>query len=128
MDPNISGPTLLKYFLRDICSDIREILCEKFTLPTSFTFNHIKNMKLLVGGGTTKNNEIVRKAFSLLLNQHELTTNLMSKLLNEECYYVAQNLFNNTKIINPITYKQIKKELNEARGNLLLKLVFFINI
>ncbi|CAF3702768.1 unnamed protein product [Rotaria socialis] len=69
-------------------------------------------MNLLVGSGTATNNDVIRKAFELLINQHELIPNIMLKLLNKEC-----NLFNNTKLIHPITYEQSRKELTEAREN-----------
>jgi hypothetical protein len=124
INPQISAPLLLKHFLDDIWSEMIEILSEDFSLPNSFIYNDIKNIKLLVGGGTPTNNDVVRNAFGLLLNRHELTTNIMFKLLDEKCKYFACNLFDNTKIINPITYQQSKQELNEARGKYIIEIGF----
>jgi len=53
-----------------------------------------------------------------LLNEDE------DKNRNKDCQYLANGLFNNTKILNATSYLQDIEELNEHRS----KFYFFINI
>ncbi len=162
-NPKMSAPQLLVHLLNDIVYYVKDILHEDFYFKESFNFTDIKNINLLVGGGTptlkkigfalcnefetlfrfrrahetifrfcrahetvfrfriilfffqcTEHNNI-RQAFGLLINRDQLISNIILDLFkgNEDCQYLTNNLFNNTKILNATSYSQSTKELNE---------------
>ncbi|CAF1512299.1 unnamed protein product, partial [Rotaria sordida] len=88
---------------------------KKLGLSRQISIVNIKNLNLLVGDGTKRINDVVRNAFALLINEETLTCEIFN-FLNVECKYLANQLLNNTTIINSVTFLQSDKEIKEARG------------
>ncbi len=160
-NPKMSAPQLFVHLLNDIVYYVKDILHEDFYFKESFNFTDIKNINLLVGGGTPTlkkkgfalcnefetlfrfrrahetifrfriipfffqctEHDNIRQAFGTLINRDQLTSNTILDLFkgNEDCQYLINNLFNNTKILNG--YLQSTKELNEERSKFYFLLI-----
>jgi ABC-type transport system substrate-binding protein len=124
-NPKMSAPQLFVHLLNDIVYYVKDILHEDFYFKESFNFTDIKNINLLVGGGTPTENNNIRQAFGLLINRDQLISNILLDLFkeNEDCQYLINNLFNNTKILNATSYLQSTEELNEERSKFYFLLI-----
>ncbi len=92
----------------------------------TINITEFKYLKLFICGGVCKDTDVIRNAFSLLLNPDESTSNLLSNLFGEEFKSLFNNLSNNTIINNPITYLQSSEGLRQARGELIDKIFYQI--
>ncbi|CAF1050256.1 unnamed protein product [Rotaria sordida] len=119
----ISAPNLLAILLGNIVIDIKRILSGKqLSVVRTINIIQLKHLKLFICGGVCQDNDVIRNAFSLLLDPDESTSSLISNLFDKESKYLFDNLSNNTIIINPITYLQTSAELQQARGELIDKI------
>ncbi|CAF1573578.1 unnamed protein product [Rotaria magnacalcarata] len=91
----------------------------KFDVQQPFKFTNIKNINLLVGGGTPTEHNNIREAFGLLITRNQSTSDILLNLLkqNQDCEYLVNKLFNHTTIFSPTSYFQSVKELDEQRKN-----------
>ncbi|CAF4444807.1 unnamed protein product, partial [Rotaria sp. Silwood2] len=105
----MSAPKLLLHLLNDIWIDIKAILSIKLGPSRQINIVDIKNLKLLVGGGAKQTNDVIRNAFALLINEDESICEILN-FLDVEYQHLANQLLNNTKIINSITFLQSDKE------------------
>ncbi|CAF3978728.1 unnamed protein product [Rotaria sp. Silwood1] len=114
----MSAPHLLMHLLNDIVYHIKKILRKKFRVQKPFNFTNIKNINLLVGGGTPTEHNNIRQAFGLLINRNQSTSDILLNLLreNQDCQYLVNNLFDNTTIFNPTSYFQSVQELDKQRS------------
>ncbi|CAF3243608.1 unnamed protein product [Rotaria socialis] len=115
----MSAPHLLTHLLDDIVYHIKKILRKKFDVQQPFKFTNIKNINLLVGGGTPTEHNNIREAFGLLITRNQSTSDILLNLLkqNQDCEYLVNKLFNHTTIFSPTSYFQSVKELDEQRKN-----------
>jgi hypothetical protein len=124
-NPKMSALQLLVHLLDDIVYYVKDILHEDFYFEESFNFTNIKNINLLVGGGTPTEHNNIRQAFGLLINRDQLISNIILDLFkgNEDYQYLINNLFNNTKILNATSYLQSPEELYEERSTFYFLLI-----
>ncbi|CAF2039643.1 unnamed protein product [Rotaria magnacalcarata] len=93
----------LKLLLTSLLSKLTKKLPKHKRKP--FMINKLKDLRLLVGGGTVSGTIREREAYSLLRNSNQFICDRLKLILEHKYVYLFNELHHRTVIINPVVFE-----------------------